>query len=142
VAFSEKWTKISRQTHIQKFEILDFSNTISVKSQWFRIFSVLKSVPHQSKRKVALWNQFQSEISRISNFLMWVWGLNFVLFSKKVTCTAFLRFWVCPVTEKSYVHFHRSWSIQHQTFWVLRKWYERIFFYYQGQWNYKNNSQN
>ena len=62
------------------------SKTISVKSQWFRIYSVQKTVQYQSKGNIALWNKFRNEISRKSNFQMWVWRLIFVPFSEKVTC--------------------------------------------------------
>ena len=56
-------------------------------SQWLKIFCVQKSVPCLSKGKIALWNEFHYEISRISNFQMWVWGVIFVTVSEKVTCT-------------------------------------------------------
>ena len=62
------------------------SQTISVQLQWFRTFSVQKSEPHQSKAKITLWNWFYSEISRISNFRIWVWEVIFVPFLEKVTC--------------------------------------------------------
>jgi len=54
VTFSEKGTEITRRTHIQKFEILHFSDNISKIDLEF--FSVQKSVPHQFKGKTALWN--------------------------------------------------------------------------------------
>jgi len=62
------------------------SQTMSVKPQWFRIFSVKKSELYQSKGKTALRNWFQSEISRISNFHIWVWEVIFVPFSEIATC--------------------------------------------------------
>ena len=43
--------------------------TISVKLQRFRIISVQKSVPHQSKEKTAVWKHFHS-VSRILDFWM------------------------------------------------------------------------
>ena len=68
------------------------SQTISVNSQWFRIGFVQKSASHQSKGKTETWNWFHCEISRISNFRMWVWGVIFVPFSGKVTCNCSLSF--------------------------------------------------
>jgi hypothetical protein len=86
VTFIEKGAKISLQTHNENLKSF-ISQIISVKSQWLRIFSVPKSVPNQSRGKIALWNGFHCEISRISNFQMWVWEVIFVSFSGKVTCT-------------------------------------------------------
>ena len=39
------------------------------------------------KSNVHLKKKFHSEISRISNFRMWVWGVTFIPFSEKVTST-------------------------------------------------------
>ena len=63
-------------------------HTVSVKSQWFRIFSVHKNVPHQYKWKIAL-----------HSFLMWVWGVIFIPLLEKVTCTSvsMLALW-CSVS--------------------------------------------
>ena len=80
-AFFEKGTKIIPQTKLTFKNLKSLiSKTISVKWQWFRIFSVQKSVPNQYKGKTALWNWLHSEISRISNFWMWVWGVIFAPF--------------------------------------------------------------
>ena len=56
VTFSEKGTKITSQTHIQKFEILHFSDNISKITMIQIFFSVQKSVQCYSEGKIVLEN--------------------------------------------------------------------------------------
>jgi hypothetical protein len=64
VRFSQLVIQITLQIHIPKFEILHFPDNSS-EIKMIRIFSVQKSVPLQSKGKIALWNRCHSDISRI-----------------------------------------------------------------------------
>ena len=83
VTFSEKGTKITTQTPIQKFEILEISLW-----NWFRdaIFPLAwLGTLFWTEKMILL---ILSEKWRIPNFRMWVWEVIFVPFSEKVTCTA------------------------------------------------------
>jgi len=77
-----------------------YSQTMSVKPQLFRTFSVQISVPHQSRGKTALWNWFQSEILRISNSLMYVWVVIFVPFSETFACIIENDWMICNISAE------------------------------------------
>ena len=84
MTFSEKGTRMTSQLHISKSW---FFSIKSVKTKYFKTFSVQKSVSRHigDKKSLFLWTLLEK--LRISNFEMWSWDVIFVPFSEKVTCT-------------------------------------------------------
>ena len=59
----------------------------SIKTKYFKAFSVQKSVPRHNRDKKSLFLWISLEKLSISNFEMWSCDVIFVPFSEKVTCT-------------------------------------------------------
>ena len=134
MTFLKERKTIPPKTKIQTVEILCFFDNINkgdffwernknhspnlkipVKPQWFRIFFVQKSVPHQFKGKTALWNRFQCIIPRISMLQMGLWGVIFVLFSEKGNWKKFINnSWLNPILSPG--NCNLCFEIRKQTF--------------------------
>ena len=87
VTFSEKGTKMTPQLHISKFEIFSFSIKIHKTSDFLSLLGCGPIFLNRKNNEIFCFYGFYLKEIRISNIERWSWGIIFVPFSEKVTCT-------------------------------------------------------